>query len=198
MTSQQSVREALARHRGKPAAALPINFPIYWQIDADLGKAITSDMAGVGSKWECKRATSNLTGAIPDESGVYMFVFKSHYTLEVDMAEQFTPKWVLYVGRAGDGKSTQTLRSRYRGEYRKYIGGAIDSLWSDPPPKGRAQVLGRYLAIWPLEYWYLVVDDREKIPSLEDRLIKLFAPPLNRIGQLKAKLGETRPAFRSL
>ncbi|NQE65004.1 hypothetical protein E1H18_785 [Caulobacter sp. RHG1] len=59
----------------------------------------------------------------------------------------------------------------------------------------RAAALKKYLSLWPLEYWFLPVEDRTAIPDLEKRLIRLFAPPLNKIGRLRVRTREM-PAFK--
>lgn len=195
MTGMQVMRDALARHRDHPAITLPFSLPINWILDSDLGKTLASDLHASGGSWEIRRATPTL--AVPAECGLYMFVYRSHLKLDLAIGGAHEATWVLYVGRAGSTDSSRTLKDRYRGEYCKYIGGDPENLWSDEPISNRARLLQRYLSIWPLEYWYLVVQDRKKIPDLEDRLIKLFAPPLNRNGQLRLRKGEPQPAFRS-
>ncbi len=195
MTSKQIVREVLARHREQPSVGLDITFPIYWQMDEDLGHAIEVELKAHGS-WECMRATPSLGDHIPAKTGLYMFVFRSHIELSLDGNSGHRPLWVLYVGRAGSHESTKTLRDRYKGEYAKYVGGDLEQLWGEGQPKGRVENLKRYLSIWPIEYWWLVIDDRSKIPHLEDRLIKLLAPPLNRNGRLRVKTGVPEPAFK--
>lgn len=191
------VRETLARHRDRHAISLPLNLPLNWQMDPDLGEMLCKDLKATGAAWEVRRATPNLWQSIPAKTGLYMFVYRSHVALELDGGACHRTTWVLYVGRAGSTESERTLRDRYKAEYRKYIGGDPELLWGEDTPKGRAEMLRRYLAIWPLEYWFLVVEDRAKIPMLEDRLIKLFAPPLNSNGHLRLRKGKAEPAFRN-
>lgn len=197
MTSLQTVRQTLARHREQPAIGLSLVFPINWQMDPDLGETLTKDLRATGAAWEIKRATRSLWQTIPDKCGLYMFVYRSHLNLDLDSDQTHQGTWILYVGRAGSPDSERTLKDRYRSEYCKYVGGDPEQLWAAEPASGRVQTLRRYLSIWPTEYWFLVVDDRTKIPELEDRLIKLFAPPLNRNGHLRLRKGEAKPAFRN-
>jgi hypothetical protein len=195
LTGPQVIRDTLARHRDHPAISLPFSLPINWMLDADLGDALSKDLSVEGGSWETRRATLDLK--VPAECGLYMFVYRSHLKLNLAHGGGHQATWVLYVGRAGSPDSEKTLRDRYKGEYCKYIGGNPENLWSSEPANNRARLLQRYLSIWPLEYWYLTVQDRNKIPDLEGRLIKLFSPPLNRNGHLRLRKGEPQPAFRS-
>ena len=195
MTGIQLIRDTLARHREHPSIGLDITFPIYWQMDADLGKIVGNDLGEHGS-WEIMRATPSLGDRIPARTGLYMFVFRSHLSLALPNGATHRPTWVLYVGRAGSADSQRTLKDRYRGEYCKYVAGDPEQLWLADSDRTRASTLKKYLSIWPLEYWYLIVDDRAKVPLLEDRLIKLFSPPLNRLGRLRVATGEPKPAFK--
>lgn len=197
LTSAQTIRETLARHREQPSIGLPLTFPISWQIDPDLGVMLGKDLKSTGSAWEIRRATPGLWHSIPAKCGLYMFVYRSHLKLQLDDDGQHQATWVLYVGRAGSPMSASTLKDRYRSEYCKYVGGDPEQLWGDEPAQGRAESLRRYLSLWPTEYWFLVVEDRDAIPDLENRLIKLFAPPLNRNGHLRLRKGPPQPAFRN-
>lgn len=197
LTGIQIIRDTLARHREQSSIGLGLTLPINWQLDSDLGSALTNDLSGAGAAWEVRRATPGLWQSIPSRCGLYMFVYRSHLKMNLEDGTHHQATWVLYVGRAGSSESARTLKERYRGEYGRYVGGDPENLWSSEPLACRADVLRRYLSIWPLEYWFLVVEDREKIPHLEDRLIKLFSPPLNRNGLLRLRKGEPQPAFRS-
>ena len=197
MTGTQIIRDTLARHREQPSIGLGFSLPINWQLDSDLGAMLTKDLSAAGAAWEIRRATPSLWQSIPSKCGLYMFVYRSHLKMNLEDGNQHQATWALYVGRAGSSESMRTLKDRYRGEYGKYVGGDPENLWSSDPLTSRADMLRRYLSIWPLEYWFLVVEDREKIANLEDRLIKLFSPPLNRNGLLRLRKGEPQPAFRS-
>lgn len=197
MTGTQIVRDALARHREQPSIGLDLTLPINWQIDSDLCMALGRDLEGVGGAWEVRRATPSLWQSIPSKCGIYMFVYRSHLKMSLADGNSHHATWILYVGRAGSSESARTLKERYRGEYGKYVGGDPENLWSSESLSGRAEMLRRYLSLWPLEYWFLVVEDRGTISHLEDRLIKLFAPPLNRNGLLRLRKGTSQPAFRS-
>ena len=159
---------------------------------------LTTDLLKTGAKWEMRRATKGCAALIPAKCGLYMFVYRSHLTMEIEGKPAHRQTWVLYVGRAGSIDSTRTLRNRYAEEYSKYVGGDLENLWADSEPRTRPNVLNRYLTIFPLEYWFLVIDDRGLIVGLEDRLIKLFCPPLNKTGKLRIRTGTPQPAFKEL
>ncbi len=197
LTGTQIVRDTLARHREQPSIGLDLTFPINWQLDVDLARMLSKDLRGAGTAWEVRRATPSLGDMVPAKCGLYMFVYRSHLDLAMAKGADHQPSWVLYVGRAGNAESARTLKDRYRGEYARYVSGDIEQLWSDEPVRGRAQMLQRYLCLWPLEYWFLVVEDRTKIVHLEDRLIKLLSPPLNSYGRLRIKASAPSPAFRT-
>lgn len=197
MTGTQIVRDVLARHREKPSIGLDIALPINWQMDVDLARVLKRDLEAGGHAWEVRRVTPSLGDMLPSKCGLYMFVFRSHLTMPMADGAEHRPSWVLYVGRAGNVESARTLKDRYKSEYAKYVCKDPECLWSESPVLSRAEALKRYLCIWPLEYWFLVMDDRATIALLEDRLIKLFAPPLNRNGRLRVRTGPPRPAFRT-
>ena len=199
-TQERRVREALARNRDRPSINLSFDFPINWQIDLELSETLAKDLKTHGAAWEILRATPDLASSIPPKHGVYMFVYRSHLKLQV--ADQSAHPldhpitWVLYVGRAGSSASERTLRDRYKTEYCKYITGEIENLWSDHPNNQRTAKLKKYLNLWPLEYWFLTIEDRNTIEGLENRLIKLFAPPLNSNSKLSVTKGVPKPAFK--
>jgi hypothetical protein len=197
MSSPEVVRTTLARHRDQPAVGLDFTFPISWQIDDDACKAIACELKTHGAKWECLTAVSTLHQSIPAKTGLYMFSFHSKLRLDLASHGNFEPSWVLYVGRAGSPESERTLKDRYKTEYSKYVGGDLEELWQDHAPRGRSDLLRRYLCIYPLQYWYCIVENRDKIPYLEERLIRYLSPPLNRIGRPRVRILEPKPAFRS-
>ena len=166
MTGIQIIRDALARHREQPSIGLGLTFPINWQIDSDLGSTLSKDLGNTGGSWEIRRATPGLWHSIPSKCGLYMFVYRSHLKMNLENGSGHQATWMLYVGRAGSSESARTLKERYRSEYGKYVGGDPENLWSSDPLINRADLLRRYLSIWPLEYWFLVVEDRDQITSV--------------------------------
>lgn len=197
MTSEDKVRACLAKFRTGPIVGLVQEHPIGYQIDADYCSSITKELQKIGCKWETRRATPTLWRQIPNSSGVYLFLFESTLVLSTAQSSAFSPKLVLYVGRAGDDLSRRTLRERYKSEYSKYIGADIEGLWGKEEVRTRAERLARFLRIYPLQYWYCIIEDRSKIAEIESSLIKLLNPPLNIVGRAKLKLSAPIPAFRS-
>jgi hypothetical protein len=194
LTNPEAVRHSLARHRDKRPIGLETLFQIDRQIDLDFAKMLENDLTIYGD-WERRRATPALGDQLPNTTGLYMFLFQSHMNFHVAELGKRRMASILYIGRAGGNISENTLRNRYRNEYANYIGADPDILWQENPARGRQQLLKRYMAIWPLDYWFLCVSDRDKIESLEDRLIKLYSPPLNSNGRLRVRASEPRPAF---
>ena len=172
------VRQTLARHREDPPLGIELMLPVHHHMDQDFCAAVSKDLREYCAAWEKRLAIPDLWKQLPAESGVYVFVFASPLYLQTT-SEMFSPAWVLYVGRAGDANSRRTIRDRYKGEYGKYIGKDPDILWTSVPCSSREDRLSLYLTIYPLFYWYATVEDRERIPFIEDRLIKLLAPMIN-------------------
>lgn len=197
MSSTESVRRCLAKYRAGRVIGLGQEHPISFQMDADYCAVATEDLKKFGSEWEIRKATPTLWRQIPEKSGVYMFLFESTLTLHTANEVYFRPRVVLYVGRAGDDRSRKTLRDRYRYEYAKYIEGDVEALWSANQASTRSERLARYLTIYPLQYWYCIIEDHSKIAETEDALIKLLNPPLNVAGRPRLKISQPIPAFRS-
>ena len=172
------VRDTLARHREDPPAGIPSVLPIHHQMDRQFCEVVTKDLAKYCTHWETRLATPTLWQQLPAECGVYMFVFASSLSIQLT-SEAFSPAWVLYVGRAGSANSTRTIKDRYKGEYCKFVGGDPEVLWKGAAPNRREDRLAYFLAIYPLKFWYATVADRDQIPMIEDRLIKLLAPTIN-------------------
>lgn len=189
------VRQTLARHREDPPRGMEMMLPIHHHMDQDFCTAVSKDLIKYCAIWEKRLATPDLWKQLPDESGVYMFVFASPLCLQTT-SDMFSPAWVLYVGRAGDANSRRTIKERYRGEYGKYIGKDPDILWTGGPCSSREDRLSLYLTIYPLSYWYATVKDRQLIPHIEDRLIKLLAPMINDRRLPRVRLQAPQPAFR--
>ncbi|AMB45066.1 hypothetical protein [Methylobacterium sp. AMS5] len=197
MSGPEIVRRTLAKYREQPAVGLEFTFPVSWQMDEEACQVIAAELKSHGTKWECRRAVPDLYQSLPSKTGIYMFSFHSKLCLSLASDDKFAPSWVLYVGRAGSRTSERTLKERYRSEYTKYVGGDLEELWSDVAPKGRPQLLRRYLCVYPLEYWYCTIEDRTKIEYLEEKLIRYLSPPLNTIGRPRVRLLPPNPAFRS-
>jgi hypothetical protein len=192
---EEIVEACVARHRHERSPAINLNLPVFPNLDVAMCRVVTSDLAGVGSHWECSLAVRDLWRTLPAQSGLYMFVFRS--PLAFGMKDHsHRPSWVLYVGRAGSESSANTIKSRYKESYSKHLDGDPEALWSNQPPINRDERLARYLTIYPIEFWWLPISDRTKIKGLEDHLIKLLDPLLNASQRLRLKAAPAQPAFR--
>ena len=167
-------------------------------MDQDIGAALQKDLKDHCSKWEIRRAIPSLWTSLPSCSGLYMFVYKTPLLLECANEDRINPRWVMYVGRAGNVAKPGSLKQRYREDYERYVGGHPEMLWNADKPMTRTDRLKKYLTIYPLEYWFCRVEDHKVISDLESRLIKLFAPPLNDKSRLKLKplKSQQQPAFK--
>ena len=197
MSTPAHVRQVLAKYRANPSVGLSFELPIYFQMDQDVCQVLTDEVYKHGAQWEVRTATPNLYQQIPACCGIYMFLFQSNFKFELANQLAFSPAWILYIGRAGSANSKSTLKDRYKGEYCRYIGESPEVLWNDTIPRNRKELLAKYLTIYPLQYWYSIIEDRSKIEFIEDRLIKLLNPPLNRQNRLKLRPLTSQPAFRS-
>ena len=186
------------KFRDEPALLLQFQPAIELLMDSQHCKALDKIIYEPGMRWERKKAVATLGSSIPDEKGLYMFVWRPELIFRFSAApeiEQFS--WVLYVGKAGteEGKS-DTLRSRYVNEYSKYVGKDASCLWGNSVPVDREQRLSCYLTLRPLEYWFLPIATVKDIPVLERRFIRLLRPPLNlQHSGPRIRPGKTMPAF---
>jgi hypothetical protein len=197
MKMEDVIAASVARHRHDPPFAVGLNFPIYTNLDTSLCSTVNTDLEKTGLKWEKRLAIKGLRPHLPQSSGLYMFVYKSSLIFNTE-SDALIPSWVLYVGRAGGANAQNTIRERYK-EYEKYIGEDPERLWEPNHPITRHNRLAKYLTIYPLEFWWLSIEDRMMIESLEDRLIKILDPLINhRQKVIKRKPYVPQPAFRSL
>jgi hypothetical protein len=145
--------------------------------DAKWCSEFENTMAATCQDWEVRVATPSLANIIPEEKGLYMFVWRPELCLK--RADETTKKshfpTVFYVGKAGGPDNANTLRGRYRTEYANYIKG-IDFAAATSE---RERKLGQYLRLSAMEYWFTIVDDPDVINRMETYLRKVFSPPLN-------------------
>ncbi|MEV5484005.1 MULTISPECIES: hypothetical protein [Streptomyces] len=199
MAGRDAFTRMVQRHREEDSPALPIEVGLLRMLDADNCQQLDQDLREFASPWEVHQATENLAPALPDEPGLYMFVWRPQFQFQVDgrPAQGSFPQ-LLYVGQAGASKSDcgNTIRQRYK-EYRRYLRASPESLWTDSEPKTREQRLSRYLPLRPMEFWCTTVTDRHRIRGLEKRLIRLWNPPLNDSDRpkLRGRLGAPRAAW---
>jgi hypothetical protein len=175
--------------------------PIEWGVDPRVPidrrrlDVLSKLLANHGTKWACYEANESALRLIPDEQGLYMFVWRIPLLFDTERYGGFCFRQVMYVGRAGpDGSST--VRDRFKREYLKYIQADPSFLWS-ARGSTRAERLGRLLLLRELEFWVCYQRDSDRsLQNWEDDLIKVFSPPGNVVNKSPtAKLGPSRVAF---
>jgi hypothetical protein len=185
------------KYRDEPAAPLVFEPAIEILIDSAHCDWLNKNIHQSGAKWERMIAVPDLWSQLPNERGLYMFVWRPRLALTfaaAPMEERFC--WVLYVGRAGEKDAKKdTIRHRYQQEYSKYVGQNATCLWDVAPAEKREERLSRYLTLRPLEYWFLTLDDVRDIEVLERKLIRMLRPPLNQQHGRKLRPGKAVPAF---
>lgn len=191
----------VVRYRDADSPVLGVDWALLRLLDQASCRQLCDDLRNAGQPWEILTATEQAWEAIPDEPGLYMFVWRPWFALDVANARSHGElRQVLYVGKAGaDDAGDRTkggLKQRYR-TYVKHLRSDPDALWSRTEPHTRAELLDRYLCLRPLEYWFTVIPQYEHVPMLEDRLIKMLNPPCNRqrTPKITGKFGPARPAF---
>jgi hypothetical protein len=99
---------------------------------------------------------------LPDQQGVYVF------SINVIGANLPNNSYILYVGKAGDTNSNNTIRKRYRDYVRE--------LRVKSRPK-----IHRMLKLWEehLTYHYAEVADGVSTGDIEEQLTTIFVPPYN-------------------
>ncbi len=189
------------RHREEDSPSLPIEVGLLRMLDAASCQQLDQDLREFCSSWEIHQATENLAPALPDEPGLYMFIWRPHFQFQVDSRPSYGSfPQLLYVGQAGASSADygNTIRQRYKG-YLRYLRANPEGLWAASDPQTREQRLSRYLPLRPMEFWCTTVPDRHRIRGLERRLIRLWNPPLNESDRprLRGRLGAARAAWGS-
>jgi hypothetical protein len=144
--------------------------------------------------WSVLKATSKTGARLPKKPGLYMFVWNPQAVFSVDSSRRQIP-FILYIGRAGDTSSANTIQSRYMGEYRNVVESNPEILWSQSETNSRDKRMKALLSLQPLEIWYLTIENRNLIAGLEKRLFNLYAPPLNSAGGKRLRPLKTVKAF---
>ncbi|MFG2716880.1 hypothetical protein ACGFW5_01015 [Streptomyces sp. NPDC048416] len=200
MATPDTVARAVIRHRLDASPALDIQLGITPMLDVPAHRLLQDDLKRHASPWETLTAVESIASSIPDEPGLYMFVWRPAIKLVMADRSEGSFHQVLYIGHAGGaGELGNTLRNRFK-DYKKHLRGNPEDLWIREPPTTREGRLTHYLALHPLEFWFATVDDRSMIKNLEDRLIHLYNPPINIQGgpKLRGRLSSTpKPALRS-
>jgi hypothetical protein len=199
--SMADLSSLIAQYRDADSPVLSVNWALLRLLDQAGSEHLREDLRKVGQPWEIMTATERAWEAVPDEPGLYLFVWRPWFAFDVvDTQPCGDLRQVLYVGKAGTddaGRRTgSSLRQRYR-SYSKHLRSDPDVLWSRSEPRTRSELLDRYLCLRPLEYWFTTVERYEHVPVLEDRLIKMLNPPCNRqrVPKITARLGRATPAF---
>lgn len=191
------MRTALEMHCDDEWATIAFRPPLLRLLDVDHCDVVSKALMAAG-EWEIRTAVPDLQ--LPTSPGLYVFVW--HPTMALMAAQaprERTFPFILYLGRTGAGTSQNTLASRYKHVYSKYLSGDPAELFSREQPADRAARLSRYLRLRPLEFWYLEIADQNKIAQLEKRLIKILAPPLNsqhNPSRIAVRGGRAVPAFQ--
>ncbi|WAX78798.1 hypothetical protein [Streptomyces sp. KMM 9044] len=200
MATAHNLGHSVIRHRLEPSPAVEIKLGIVPMLDKPAHKVLEDDLNVHASPWERLLAVENLADSLPQEAGLYMFVWRPTFKLAMADNSPSSFHQILYIGQAGGaGQQGNTLRNRYR-EYKKYLNGNPEALWATQPPDTRRGRLTHYLTLRPLEYWFTTIADRSQIENLETRLIDLYNPPANvqKRPKLHARVvGPRKPALRS-
>ncbi|WP_142392574.1 hypothetical protein [Mycobacterium sp. 3519A] len=195
----EALKQALERHLDEEPPRLDFSVPLDRLADSAHCKTLSDDiLRAAPNGWEMVKATQSAWQKIPPTPGLYMFVWQPAFELTVATSSHArrTFPFILYVGKAGDGKNRNTLRSRYKGEYSKLVARDPERLWGKNALNTREDRLQRYLNLAPLWFWYCEVEEAASIDSLERRLFALFAPPLNTSGSPRLRaVGKPKPAF---
>lgn len=197
--SPSEFRDALLRCRDRAPRPLQFEPDIARLLDHEACERVCRDLGENGARWERRKAVASLGRQLPDERGLYMFVWVPgiRFELAAEDMRRHDLAWVLYVGKAGveDGR-VDTIRSRYTGEYSKFVARSPERLWE--PARAtptRSDRLARYLTLRPLEYWYIELSAVDRILELESTLLATLRPPLNTQTGPRARLGTAAPAF---
>lgn len=197
--SASAFQRVLSRHKDDDPPRLKFEPPLDRLMDEGHCAQIMADLEEVAPDgWEVIPATPTAWRKLPADTGLYMFVWAPK--LELRLAEPVNARksfpWILYVGQAGGSGTGSTLKSRYRKEYAGLVGGDLEILWSSSDFSRRKERLNRFLSLVPIEYWFCVVKDTERIGALESQLYNLLAPPLNERGGRRLRpVGKIKRAF---
>jgi len=192
-------RAIVEGRQDEEALSIAISLNLPWLLSSGRCQALASDLRTLGNSWEALPVTPGLAEQIPPSPGLYLFVWKPQFEFNFGIhAPRQRPLYALYVGKAGIRGGTQdTLRTRFRSAYERYIHGDPSVLWErGRVPINREDRLRTFLTLRPLEYWFLPLSDRSRIDDverIEKKLQLLLSPPINIQHSRGLKLGLTRP-----
>lgn len=199
MATPDTLAQSVIRHSIERSPALAFELGIGPILDEAAHQVLRNDLQTHATPWEKLQATDGLAASLPDDPGLYMFVWRPTFGLTMSDGTESKFHQILYIGQAGGAKQQgNTLRNRYK-DYRKHLRGNPEDLWVAEPPTTRAGRLTHFLTLRPLEFWFTTVGDRSLIENLESRLINLYNPPANtqKRPRLRGHIGNRQPALRS-
>ncbi len=169
-----------------------MHMPTRLQLDLEYASRLSMDLCDKGGVWERRQAVPELGSELPDEPGLYLFVWTPTLRLKVDGKNVAPARHVLYAGM-----TDVSLRRRFAGEYKRLLWAEPKLMWTDGAWQSRQGRLGAYLSVLDLEYWWLPYASPH-VPELADdekRIIKYFNPPLNDKDRYRAEIAPPRKAF---
>ncbi|MEW6426865.1 MAG: hypothetical protein AB1568_02395 [Thermodesulfobacteriota bacterium] len=189
--------EALIQYQYDDAQPLPFNFIPNRLVNEKYCNSLSTKVLKICSgKWEKLTATPGLADSLPDKPGIYMFVWRTYFPFIFDDSTSYI-KLILYIGKSGELGCNGTLKSRYKGEYSKIVKSNSENIWKISKLNSRKERLDKFLNLYELEYWFIVMDNCDNLSDilkLEDELIKLFNPPANKKG-IRMKYSTLTDAF---
>ena len=143
--------ELVHKFRDETAIALHFQPSIEFLVDTPHCEALSRIIHKPNVLWEKNIAVPNLAARLPEENGLYMFVWRPELVLHFAGSSEQRFNWVLYVGKAGKKDGTRdTLKHRYQSEYSKYVARDPSCLWKNGEPAfDREARLARYLTLRP-------------------------------------------------
>jgi hypothetical protein len=131
------LEKLVMRHRDDPSPELAVQWALLRLLDQCGTGALVEDLVARAGPWEAYDATERLWEILPEEPGLYMFVWRPWFrfrmaeaTVTVPIQKPDSITQILYIGQTGasDNEAGSTLRERYK-SYRKYLRAEPDSLW---------------------------------------------------------------------
>ena len=167
----------------KPVHKFTESTPIEFVQNEDFYTLLYNDLAAVASPWESYPLGQNVFQLLPEEPGLYMFIWSPNaLKFQTDTVPLEVLK-ILYVGKA-----SVSIKERFRSEYRRILEAASPSyFWEESALESRELRLKRLLSLSPIDIWFCRVSKNNVscIDNLETRLIKLINPPGNVQRKLK-------------
>ena len=164
-------------NRYNPPLPLQLSLPLDAAIDRAFCEQMSRSVLAKG-QWQVHEATKDLAEHLPDQPGLYLFIWRIPFPMPTLRDKTMHMRSVLYVGQAGADNNTGTLRKRYQSEYASIVGADPAALWQSDM-SSRASRLSRVLNLRHLEYWHIINQARDHLRDYETILIRFFNPPGN-------------------